>query len=320
MSGGILVIAEHRRGSLLDPTREAVSAGAELKAAGLGSLALAVIARDPAAFRAQASLSGLDEIIEVATDCGEFDADVYLQAVEAVVRQRQPVVVLAGFTANGMAVGPVLAARLALGLATDVTEIGVEDGGLVACRQSYGGKVEAELDFTDHAGAVLLLRPTAWTPAADGSTPAARTFAVEIDATRLRSRHRELIDPPTSDVDLSKAQFILSIGRGAGDRENLPRFEALAEKMGATLGASRPLIDAGWLPSWRQVGQSGVIVKPKVYLALGISGAAQHIAGMKASETVIAVNTDANAAIFSVAHYGTTTDLFKVVDELEKLW
>jgi electron transfer flavoprotein alpha subunit len=112
----------------------------------------------------------------------------------------------------------------------------------------------------------------------------------------------------------------LSIGRGIGEKENIDRFRALADKMGATLSVSRPIVDSGWMPSARQVGQSGKTVKPKVYLALGISGAVQHLAGMKSSGTIIAVNTDPEAAIFGVAHYGAVVDLFEVADELEKLY
>ena len=121
-------------------------------------------------------------------------------------------------------------------------------------------------------------------------------------------------------MDITTADFLLSIGRGIGERENIELFEGLAQKMGATLGVSRPLVDAGWMPASRQVGQSGKTVKAKVYLAFGISGAVQHLAGMKTSGTIIAVNTDPEAAIFNVAHYGATCDLFEVAEELEKLF
>ena len=113
---------------------------------------------------------------------------------------------------------------------------------------------------------------------------------------------------------------MLSIGRGVGEKDAISQFEELADKMGAVLSVSRPIVDAGWMPNARQVGQSGKTVKPKVYLALGISGAVQHLAGMKTSGTIIAVNTDPEAAIFNVAHYGAVADLFDVAEELEKLF
>ena len=119
-------------------------------------------------------------------------------------------------------------------------------------------------------------------------------------------------------MDITTAEFLLSIGRGVGERENIPRFEDLAEKMGAVLSVSRPIVDSGWVTNARQVGQSGKTVKPTVYLALGISGAVQHLAGMKTADTIIAVNSDPEAPIFNVAHYGAVADLFDVAEELEK--
>jgi electron transfer flavoprotein alpha subunit len=128
----------------------------------------------------------------------------------------------------------------------------------------------------------------------------------------------EYHEADAGDVDITKADFLLSIGRGVEEADNIPRFTELAERMGATLSVSRPLVDAGWMPSARQVGQSGKTVKPKVYLALGISGAVQHLAGMSGADTIIAVNTDPEAPIFSVADYGAVADLFEVAEELEQ--
>jgi electron transfer flavoprotein alpha subunit len=142
-----------------------------------------------------------------------------------------------------------------------------------------------------------------------------------VSAAPSRARHLELVEASTSaDVDITQANFLLSVGRGIGERENIDMFLGLAEKMGATLSVSRPLVDAGWMPASRQVGQSGKTVKPTVYLAFGISGAVQHLAGMKTAGTIIAVNTDPEAAIFSVAQYGAKADLFDVAEELEKLF
>jgi electron transfer flavoprotein alpha subunit len=165
---------------------------------------------------------------------------------------------------------------------------------------------------------VLLLRRTVW-PQAEAGGGAARS-ETEMALPASRARHVEFVEAPAADVDITAADFLLSIGRGIGEREHIERFAKLAQKMGAVLSVSRPIVDAGWAPSARQVGQSGKTVKPKVYLALGISGAVQHLAGMKASGTIIAVNTDPEAAIFGVAHYGAVTDLFDVADELEELY
>lgn len=320
MTGGILVLAEHLRGELADTTRQAVTAGKELKESGMGPLALAIIARDPAPLVSVASLEGVDEVIEVSVGEDEFNADVYVAAVEALVRETAPAVVLMGFTTNAMSMAPVLAARMGLGFASDVIACTGDDGRVVANRPFYGGKVEAELDFDSHATVVLLLRPNIWAPASDGGSPEIRSFDAGVDASRVRMKHREFEDPPTTDLDISKADIILAIGRGIGDRENIARLEALADRMGVTLAASRPLVDAGWVSKARQVGQSGITVKPKLYVALGISGAVQHVTGMRTSERIIAVNQDPHAPIFSVAEYGAVEDLFDVVEELEKRW
>jgi electron transfer flavoprotein alpha subunit len=142
---------------------------------------------------------------------------------------------------------------------------------------------------------------------------------VHLDLTGVaRTEHVGFQDAAEGDVDITKAEFLLSIGRGIEDEDNIARFERLAEQLGATLCGSRPLVDAGWMPSARQVGQSGKTVTPRVYLALGISGAAQHLAGMRTADTIIAVNTDPEAPIFGVAHYGAVADLFEVAEELEQ--
>jgi electron transfer flavoprotein alpha subunit len=318
MSGGVLVVAEHLRGGLREVTREVVTAGAELKESCGGRLAVALIAKNPRALVETVSLAGVDEVVQVPVADNEFIADVWAGAVEGLVRDRGPALVLSGFTANGMAMGPAVAVHLGLGFASDVVACSIEGGDIVARREFYGGKVEAELGFPAGSPVLLLLRPTIWAQAVLGGSPLVTSFVA--DAPRIRSQHRELLDPPADGLDISKADIVLAVGRGVGERENIARLEAFADKIGATLAASRPLVDAGWLPQWRQVGQSGVTVKPKLYLAFGISGAAQHVVGMKASQEIVAVNKDPKAPIFSVAHYGAVADLFNIVDELDRLW
>ena len=265
------------------------------------------------------NVEGVDEILAVRVDADEFENDVYQSAVEQLVAERSPEVVLLGFTVSAMGYGPALAAKLGTGFASDVIAVRREDDGLVAERSFYGAKVNAEVDFPGHDRVVLLLRPTAWPPA-EGAGSARRHRDRPWPPAASRARHTGWVEVQAGDVDITTADFLLSVGRGIGDKENLEQFEELADAMGATLSSSRPLVDAGWMPSARQVGQSGKTVKPKVYLALGISGAVQHLAGMKTSGTIIAVNTDPEAAIFNVAHYGAVADLFEVAEELEKLY
>jgi electron transfer flavoprotein alpha subunit len=216
-----------------------------------------------------------------------------------------------------MGYGPAVAAKLGLGFATDVFDVR-DGGGLVAQRAFYGGKVHAEIEFPGHETVLLLLRPATWQPAEGAGSASTTSFSVAAPASR--ARHTSFEEAPAADVDITTAEFLLSIGRGIGEKDNIPQFEELAEKMGATLSVSRPIVDAGWMPAARQVGQSGKTVKPKVYLAFGISGAVQHLAGMKTSGTIIAVNSDPDASIFNVAHYGATCDLFDVAEALDDLY
>ncbi|HJS69920.1 MAG TPA: electron transfer flavoprotein subunit alpha/FixB family protein [Gaiellaceae bacterium] len=310
----VLVVAEHLRGTVRPITLELVSAAKELEE----PTVVAVIAKDPAALADQIDIEGIDEIVNVQVDQDEFENDVYREALEQLITDRSPEVVLVGFTINSMGFAPAVAAKLGLGFASDVFALRREGEGLVAERSFYGAKVNAEVEFPGHESVLLMIRPTSWPPAEGAGGAVEAELAATISGSR--ARHLDFQEAATGDVDITTADFLLSVGRGVGEKENLSQFEELAETMGATLSVSRPLVDQGWMPNSRQVGQSGKTVKPKVYLALGISGAVQHLAGMKTSGTIIAVNSDPEAAIFNVAHYGAVADLFEVAEELEKLY
>jgi electron transfer flavoprotein alpha subunit len=306
---GVLVIAESRRGELRDVSLELIGAGLGMKEAAGGRLTVAAIGADHAG---ALGADGVDEVLTVDAPTEHFEAHVHAAALDALIEQERPALVLLGHTIDALGFGPAVAARRGLGFASDVTRL-AWDGGPVATRGGYGGKVDVELDFPGRESVLLMLRAGAF-PAAQGSD-GAPTRAVEVQA-EPRTEHVGFRDVETGDVDITKADFLLSIGRGIEDKDALPQFEELAERMGATLSVSRPLVDAGWVANARQVGQSGKTVKPKIYLALGISGAVQHLAGMQTAETIIAVNTDPEAPIFGVAHYGAVADLFDVADEL----
>jgi electron transfer flavoprotein alpha subunit len=305
---GILVVAESRRGELREVSLELVGAALGLKEQAGGPVAVAAIGTEGEGLGA----AGVDEVLTVAAPTEHFEAHVHAAALEALIEQERPAVVLLGHTIDSLGFGPAVAAKLGLGFASDVTALGW-DGGPVATRGGYGGKVEVQLEFPGKETVLLMLRAGAFDPAEAGGAAAARAVEVEAEA---RTEHLGFREVAAGDVDITKADFLLSVGRGIEDKDALPQFEELAEKMGATLSVSRPLVDAGWVPNARQVGQSGKTVKPKVYLALGISGAVQHLAGMQNADTIIAVNTDPEAPIFRVAHYGAVADLFDVADEL----
>ncbi|HEX7290089.1 MAG TPA: electron transfer flavoprotein subunit alpha/FixB family protein [Conexibacter sp.] len=311
----ILTIAEARRGELSPVSHELIAAGASLAAAAGARHLVAVASADAEALADGLARSGVDELLTVTTPTEHFDAHVAQQAAEALIEAEDPVVVLLGHTVDSLGFAPAVAARGGHGFASDVTELRWEDGP-VAVRGAYGGKLAAELDFPGKSRAILLLRSGTFAPAIEPASPPRR--AVEVAFGAPAAEHRGFTEAASGDLDITQSEFLLSVGRGIGEQENLPRFEALAEAMGATLSVSRPLVDAGWQTSARQVGQSGKTVTPKVYLALGISGAVQHVAGIRGAETIIAVNSDPEAPIFRVAHYGAVADLFEVADALER--
>jgi electron transfer flavoprotein alpha subunit len=309
---GILVVAETRQGELREISLELVGAALTVKEQAGGPVMVAVLGAGGEAHAGALAAPGVDEVLTVAGAPENCEAHVHEGVLEALIAEEQPGLVLLGHTIDSMGFGPALAARLGLGFASDVTGVSWEEGP-VATRGAYGGKVEVELDFLGKDTTLLMLRAGAFeAPAETGEAPVRA-----VDATaEARTEQLGFREVDAGDVDITKAEFLLSVGRGIEDKDALPQFEELAETMGATLSVSRPLVDAGWAPNARQVGQSGKTVKPKVYLALGISGAVQHLAGMQNADTIIAVNTDPEAPIFRVAHYGAVADLFDVADEL----
>jgi electron transfer flavoprotein alpha subunit len=320
MSAGVLVVAESRQGELREVSRELLSLGAELAtAAGVG-LSVAVIGPDAERFAPQLQAPGVTEVLTVSTPTEHFEAHVWERAVEGLIESENPAVILCGHTIDSLGFAPALAARLALGFATDVVSVSWRDGGAGGFRVhrgAYGEKLSAELAFPGKEHTLLTVRPGIFPPAEPGEA-AAPVRAVEVDLSgTARTEHLGFVEAAASGVDITKAEFLLSIGRGIEDKDNIPRFQELADRLGATLSSSRPLVDAGWMDSSRQVGQSGKTVKPRLYLAMGISGAVQHLAGMRGADTIIAVNSDPEAPIFGVAHYGAVADMFEVADELE---
>jgi electron transfer flavoprotein alpha subunit len=310
----VFVVAEHSNGSVLDITWELINA-----ACSIGShVSVAAIGPTAASLVGQLNVAGVSEVVVVPTSARDYDSDTYRAAVYRICATEVPDVILLGFTVNSLEYGPAVAAKMRCGIATDVFALRVEHGSVVATRSYYASKVHADLTFGQGAPVMLLLRRGVWPATRNPGSASTRIISGEPYAPRVE--HQEFIEPVADGgADITTADFLLSVGRGIGGRENLSRFEALAKKMGATLSVSRPLVDGGWMPRSRQVGQSGQTVKPKVYLALGVSGAVQHIAGMKNSGLIIAINIDAEASIFQFAHYGSTVDLFDFAEELEKL-
>ncbi|MFB6353762.1 MAG: electron transfer flavoprotein subunit alpha/FixB family protein [Halobacteriales archaeon] len=308
----VLAVAEHRRGELRDVSLELVTAGRELADAVGGELHLGVVGGDVGAFAESLNREGVDTIHTV-DEGEEFNHDVQLQAVTALADELDPDVVLLPNSVNGLDYAPAVADALERPLVSDAVDLDAGDG-LVATREMYGSKVATTIEVD--LPAVVTIRSAEWPPAEGVGDAAVEAVDVDIDDDAVRSAVTGYEEVAAGDVDISEADVLVSIGRGIEEEDNLDLIHDLADAMGATVSASRPIVDNGWLPKNRQVGQSGKTVTPEVYLAIGISGAVQHVAGMKGADTIIAVNTDPNAPIFDIADYGVVGDLFDVVPAL----
>ena len=309
----VLAITEHRRGELRDVSYEVITAGRELADELGGELHLGVISGDVDSFADDVNRDGVDAIHTV--DHGEeFNHDVYAQAIPQLYETSGADVLLMPNTVNGLDYAPAVADDLNLPLLTDAIAL---DGGDVTevTREQYGGKVETTFDVDAEAYA-LTVRPAEWPRAeGDGDAPVG-AVDVDIDEDAIGSEVTGFEEVGGGDVDITEADVLVSVGRGIEDEENIVLIEELADTLGATLSSSRPIVDNGWLPKNRQVGQSGKVVTPDVYIAIGISGAVQHVAGMKGADTIVAINTDPSAPIYDLADYGIVDDLFDVVPEL----
>lgn len=252
----------------------------------------------------------------------DYTPDGYTVALEQLVRSVQPKVVLFPHTYQVRDFAPKLATRFGTALISDVVDLKSEAGALTFVRQLFQGKLNADVraardpQFVSvQAGAFRAAEPT-------GASKSVEKAAVTLDGSKIRSQPEAPFREAQRSVDLGAANIIVSVGRGIKEKDNLPIVEALANALGAELAASRPICDNGWLPMERQVGSSGQTVSPKLYFAVGISGAIQHLVGMKGSKTVVAINKDENAPIFETADYGVVGDLFEIVpalvDEIKK--
>jgi electron transfer flavoprotein alpha subunit len=309
----VLAVADHRRGELRDVSYELVTAGRELADETGGDLHVAVISGEVEEFATKLNREGVTTVHTV--EYGEeFNHDVYTQAVCALADEYDPQYLLMPNSVNGLDYAPAVANRLGLPLVTDAIDVAF-DGGLTVTREMYGSKVETTLEV-DAERAAVTVRGGEWVAASNDGDAEIMPFEFTPDESAVKSRVTGFEEVGGGDVDITEADVLVSVGRGIEEEENIELVERLADALGATLSSSRPIVDSGWLPKNRQVGQSGKVVTPEVYIAIGISGAVQHVAGMKGAETIVAINTDPNAPIFDIADYGVVGDLFEVVPEL----
>jgi electron transfer flavoprotein alpha subunit len=312
----ILVFIEQRGGAVRSVSREVLGQASRLREA-LGGPVVGVCTAATDAGLAALGEAGADQVLLATHErFALYDAEGAAAAVEAAVRQVQPALVLFGASAMGKDLAPRVAARLGVGLASDCTALEMEQGRLVARRPVYAGKAFQKIAFPKQP-ALASLRPKVFAPVATpGGTATVSPLALAFDPAASRARVTQVAAAGGGRLDLTESEIIVSGGRGLKGPEHFKLIEDLAEALGATVGASRAVVDAGWRPHAEQVGQTGKTVSPKLYVAVGISGAIQHLAGMSSSRCIVAINKDPDAPIFKVADYGLVGDLFEVVPAL----
>jgi len=320
MSKDIFVITEHLKGKLADITFEMLGKAREL--ADLTGRSLFAVLLGKGVRNLAERLGAADSVIYLEGDpLAEFTPEAYQRALAEVIGERQPWLTLIGSTSIGLDLAAPLSARLRVPLVASCKDLRLEDGKLIATSQLYGGKLLVEVEVEKELTIVSILPGAFRIEKGIGSAscqlaPTVEEVTLKTSLENVRMHFERLIEPEASDVDISQAPILVSVGRGIQRQENLPLAEALADALGGAVSASRPVVDQGWLPMTRQVGRSGMIVKPKLYLALGISGAPEHVEGMRDAELMIAVNADPTAPIFNVAHYGVVGDALEFVPAL----
>ncbi len=314
MNNDVFVITEHMDGKFADVSYEMVGKAKDL-AASLGGKSVAVVLGH--GISADGFACDATTVVDD-PNLGQFNPEAYGKVLEALLKEASPRLVMLGWTAKGMDLAAWLSARVGKPCVAYAKEVCIEGGSLVVDSQVYGGKMIAQVVPEGDMAIVAVLAGSFAAEAGLGAT-AATQVASPVPLDSLKMKFVEAIKPVAGDVDITSQTKLVSVGRGIGGKENIELAEELAQKLGAVVSASRPVVDAGWLPRTRQVGKSGLKVKPKLYLMLGISGAPEHLEGMKSAELIIAINTDRKAPIFNVAHYGATADLFEVTEAMLEL-
>jgi electron transfer flavoprotein alpha subunit len=318
MPGDVLIVAEHLQGRLAPSSLELVSAARPLAAATGGSVKAAVLGLHVAGIADRLASCGIEVILVDDPNLEQYTAEGYGQALQVLMTKVSPRVLLVAHTSQGSDLAPGLAGVADLPLITNCFDARIDGDRLVASRRLLNEKVQAEFEITSDRAYVATIRPGTAKAAEPAPGGRVTSVAASIDPARITTRYLGLEAPEVSDVDLSAADVIVSAGRGIQKKDNLPIVEGFAKAIGGVVGASRPLTDMEWLPKSRQVGQSGKTVRPKLYVACGISGAMQHVAGMKDAALIVAINTDPSAPIFEVAHVGVVADVLKLLPLVTK--
>jgi electron transfer flavoprotein alpha subunit len=323
----ILVITELRQGQWNNASFETLAAAQQIASALSGTVSVVVVGKSVDAFANELAEKNIAEVLQIEHELLEsYTPDGFCVALKQVIESAKPQLVLFPHTYQVRDSAPKLAAMLGKGMIGDCIGYRLEGGGLVLVRQMFQGKTAADVTFLGDGPWFASFQSGSFradqVAASEGGAKPVKRVTVELKAEHIRTKPLELFKEAKSAVDLTQAPLIVAVGRGIKAPENIPQAEAVAKAMGAEIAASRPICDEGWLPMERQIGSSGQTVAPKLYLALGISGAIQHVVGMKGARTIVAINKDQNAPIFEIADYGVVGDIFEIMpalaEELQK--
>ena len=323
----ILVITEQRQGKWNNTSFETLVAAQQIASALSGTVSAVVVGKGVDALVNELAGKNIAEVLQIEHELLEsYTPDGFCVALKQVIESAKPQLVLSPHTYQVRDFAPKLAAMLGKGMIGDCIAYRLEGGRLVFVRQMFQGKTAADVTFLGEGPWFASFQSGSFradqVAASEGGAKPVKRVTVELKAEQIRTKPLELFKEAKSAVDLTQAQLIVAVGRGIKACENIPQAEAVAKAMGAEIAASRPICDEGWLPMERQIGSSGQTVAPKLYLALGISGAIQHVVGMKGARTIVAINKDQNAPIFEIADYGVVGDIFEIMpalaEELQK--
>jgi electron transfer flavoprotein alpha subunit len=317
----ILVITEQRQGKCNNASFETLAAAEKIAKETGGAVTAVVIGKNISNLAEDIAAKNVSEVLLTEHDLLEsYTPDGYCVVLKQVIASVKPDFVLFPHTYQVRDFAPKLAAQLGKGMIGDCIDYRHENGKLIFVRQMFQGKTVADVTFDGEAPWFVSFQAGAFradllTSHASGKAPI-NNVAIDLNSGQIRTKPLELFKEAKSSVDLTQAAIIVSVGRGIKAPENIAQAEAVAKAIGGELAASRPICDEGWLPMERQIGSSGQTVSPKLYLALGISGAIQHVVGMKGARTIVAINKDSNAPIFEIADYGVVGDIFEIMPAL----
>jgi electron transfer flavoprotein alpha subunit len=316
MAKGVMIVAEQRDGALRKISLELASTARKLADQTGDEVSAILLGSGIEGLAAELGKYGVDKVFVGDNAALEpYITEAHADVVAKIVKENDPAILLLGASSQGKDLSARVAAKLATGLATDCTDVKIDGGKFVAIRPLYAGKCVGEIEFTS-TPAMASLRPNVFAAEENAKAGAVVKVDAAVDAAAIKSKVVEVQKDTSGKVDLTEANVIVSGGRGMKDAEGFAILEALADVLKANVGASRAAVDAGWRLQKDQVGQTGKVVSPNLYIACGISGAIQHLAGMSSSKCIVAINKDPEAPIFTKADYGIVDDLFKVVPEL----